>query len=234
MAKGRFVAYYRVSTARQGRSGLGLEAQRQAVTDYLNGGRWKLCAEFTEVESGKRADRPQLEKALAACRVHAATLVIAKLDRLARNVKFIVNLMDSSVDFVAVDMPAANKFTVHVMAAMAEHEAEAISARTTAALAAAKARGVQLGGDRGNLPAVARKGARASVAARQQRAMDRARDLSVVVEELRNEGLTSLRQIAAGLNEREIAAPRGGIWQVGQVANLMKRLRALGPAAADD
>jgi len=171
---------------------------------------------------------------MASCRLHRATLVIAKLDRLARNVKFIANLMDSGVDFVAVDMPAANKFTVHVMAAMAEHEAEAISARTTAALAAAKARGVQLGGDRGNLPAVARKGARASVAARQQRAMDRARDLSVVVEELRNEGLTSLRQIAAGLNEREIAAPRGGIWQVGQVANLMKRLRALGPAAADD
>jgi DNA invertase Pin-like site-specific DNA recombinase len=224
MATGRFVAYYRVSTVRQGRSGLGLEAQRKAVTDYLDGGRWKLCAEFTEVESGKRFDRPQLEKAKAACRLHRATLVIAKLDRLARNVKFIVNLMDSGVDFVAVDMPAANKFTVHIMAAMAEHEAEAISARTTAALAAAKARGVQLGGDRGNLPAVAKKGAKASMRVRQQRAMDRARDLAAVVEELRSEGCTSLRQIAAGLNEREIAAPRGGVWQVGQVGNLMKRL----------
>src|SRR5262245_17087950 len=210
VAKGRFVAYYRVSTARQGRSGLGLEAQRQAVTDYLNGGRWKLCSEFTEVESGKRADRPQLEKALAACRVHTATLVIAKLDRLARNVKFIVNLMDSGVDFVAVDMPAANKVTVHFMAAIAEHEAEAISARTKAALAAAKARGVRLGGDRGNLPTVAKKGAKASMRARQQRAMDRARDLSVVVEELRQEGCTSLRQIAAGLNDREIAAAASG------------------------
>ncbi|MGD9879968.1 MAG: recombinase family protein, partial [Reyranella sp.] len=217
MAADRFVAYYRVSTVRQGRSGLGLEAQRRAVTDYLDGGRWKLCAEFTEIESGKRSDRPELEKAKAACRLHRATLVIAKLDRLARNVKFIVNLMDSGVDFVAVDMPAANKFTVHIMAAMAEHEAEAISARTRAALVAAKARGVQLGGDRGNLPAVAHEGARASIRVRQQRSMDRARDLVVVVEELRTRGFTSLRQIAAGLNEREIAAPRGGIWQVGQV-----------------
>jgi len=226
MATGRFIAYYRVSTARQGRSGLGLEAQRTAVTDYLNGGRWKLCAEFTEVESGKRSDRPQLEKAMAACRLHRATLVIAKLDRLARNVRFIANLMDSGVDFVAVDMPAANKLTVHIMAAMAEHEAEAISIRTRNALAAAKARGVQLGGDRGNLPAVARKGAKASVAVRQQRAIDRARDLGDVIEELRGEGRTSLRQIADGLNEREITAPRGGIWRVGQIASLLKQLEA--------
>jgi DNA invertase Pin-like site-specific DNA recombinase len=227
MATGRFVAYYRVSTARQGRSGLGLAAQRTAVNDYLNGGRWKLSAEFTEVESGKRSDRPQLAKALSACRVHKATLVIAKLDRLARNVCFIANLMEAGVDFVAVDMPAANRLTVHVLAAMAEHEATAISARTKAALAAAKARGVRLGGDRGNLPAVAKKGAKASVAARQQQAMNRARDLAPVVEELRQEGRTSLRQIAAGLNEREISAPRGGIWQVGQVAGLIKRLREI-------
>jgi len=224
MATGRFIAYYRVSTARQGRSGLGLEAQRAAVADYLNGGRWKLSAEFTEVESGKRSDRPQLAKALVACRVHKATLVIAKLDRLARNVSFIANLMEAGVDFVAADMPAANKLTVHVLAAMAEYEAAAISARTKAALAAAKARGVQLGGDRGNLPAIAKKGAKASVAARQQQAKNRARDLASIVQELRQEGRTSLRKIAAGLNQREIAAPRGGIWQVGQVASLIKRL----------
>jgi DNA invertase Pin-like site-specific DNA recombinase len=154
-------------------------------------------------------------------------LVIAKLDRLARNLCFIANLMEAGVDFVAVDMPAANRLTVHVLAAMAEHEAAAISACTKAALAAAKARGVRLGGDRGNLPAVAKKGAKASMRVRQQRAMDRARDLSVVVEELRRQGCTSLRQIADGLNEREIAAPRGGIWQVGQVANLMKRLQVV-------
>jgi DNA invertase Pin-like site-specific DNA recombinase len=225
MATGRFVAYYRVSTARQGRSGLGLEAQRTAVADYLNGGRWKLCAEYTEVESGKRADRPQLEKAKAACRLHRATLVIAKLDRLSRNVAFIANLMDSGIEFVAVDMPAANNFTVHILAAVAEQETKAISARTKAALAAAKARGVRLGGDRGNLPAVAKKGAKASVAARQQQATNRARDLAAIVQELRQEGRTSLRQIAAGLNRREISAPRGGLWQVGQVASLVRRLQ---------
>jgi DNA invertase Pin-like site-specific DNA recombinase len=225
MATGRFIAYYRVSTARQGRSGLGLEAQRHAVTEYLDGGRWKLCAEFTEVESGKRSDRPELARALAACRLHKATLVIAKLDRLARNLCFIANLMEAGIDFTAVDMPEANRLTVHVLAAMAEHEAAAISARTKAALAAAKARGVKLGGNRGNLPAVARKGARASLRVRQQRAADRARDLAVVIEELRREGRTTLQAIATGLNEREIAAPRGGIWRIGQVARLIKQLR---------
>jgi DNA invertase Pin-like site-specific DNA recombinase len=226
MATGNFIAYYRVSTARQGRSGLGLEAQQSAVRDYLNGGQWKLCAEFTEVESGKRSDRPQLAKALAACRLHKATLVIAKLDRLARNLAFIANLMDAGVDFVAVDMPTANRLTVHILAAMAEHEAAAISARTKAALAAAKARGVKLGGDRGNLPAVAAQGTQASIAARQKQAADRARDLAVVVEELRAEGRSSLRQIAAGLNDRAITAPRGGAWQVGQVASLLRLVRA--------
>ena len=225
MASGNFIAYYRVSTARQGRSGLGLAAQRTAVEDYLNGGRWKLCVEFTEVESGKRSDRPELAKALAACRLHKATLVIAKLDRLARNVAFVANLMESGVDFVAVDMPTANRLTVHILAAMAEHEAAAISARTKAALAAAKRRGVKLGGDRGNLPAVAKKGAKASVRSRQARADERARDLAPTVEELRQDGRNSLRQIAAGLNEREITAPRGGLWQVGQVASLIKRLQ---------
>ena len=229
MATGRYVAYYRVSTARQGRSGLGLEAQQRAVTDYLDGGRWRLCAEFTEVESGKRSDRPQLAKALAGCRVHKATLVIAKLDRLARNVAFIANLMDSGVEFVAVDMPAANTFTVHILAAVAEQETKAISARTKAALAAAKSRGVQLGGDRGNLPAVAKNGAKASLAVRRQRAMERAGDLAVVIEELRQQGQTSLRQIAAELNARGITAPRGGIWQAGQVANMLKRGQAVQP-----
>src|SRR5215208_2042297 len=140
MAEGRFIAYHRVSTAQQGRSGLGLEAQRQAVADYLNGGRWELLREFTEVESGKRADRPELAKALAACRVHRATLVIAKLDRLSRNAGFLMNLRDAGVEFVCADMPAANRLTVGIMAVVAEAEAEMISARTKAALAAAKAR----------------------------------------------------------------------------------------------
>jgi len=229
MATGRHIAYYRVSTARQGRSGLGLDAQREAVREYLNGGCWKLVEEVTEIESGKRNDRPELARALAACRLHNATLIIAKLDRLARNVAFIANLMDSGVDFVAVDMPQANRFTIHVLAAMAEHEAAAISARTRAALARAKARGTKLGGDRGNLPRVAKSGARASAAVRQARAAARARDLEGVIADLHRHGQTSLRELAAGLNEQEIPAPRGGSWQAAQVA---RALRQMGGAAA--
>jgi DNA invertase Pin-like site-specific DNA recombinase len=127
MATGRFVAYLRVSTQRQGASGLGLDAQHKAIADYLNGGNWQLVAEHVEVESGRRDDRPELAKALAACRVHGATLIIAKLDRLARNVAFISNLMAAGVEFVAVDFPQANRLTVHILAAVAEHEREMIS-----------------------------------------------------------------------------------------------------------
>src|SRR3954466_11391511 len=141
VASGKWVAYYRVSTAKQGASGLGLEAQREAVAGYLNGGNWQLAAEFTEVESGRKNDRPELAKALAMCRRIGATLIIAKLDRLARNVAFVSNLMESGVEFVAADFPQANRLTIHILAAVAEHEREMISARTKAALAAAKARG---------------------------------------------------------------------------------------------
>src|SRR6185369_9410255 len=152
MARSKFIAYYRVSTERQGKSGLGLDAQRTAVLDYLNGGGWKLLGEFTEVETSKGrnalACRPQLRAALEACRKQKATLLIAKLDRLARNVHFISGLMESGVEFVAVDMPQANRFVVHILAAVAEQEAEAISKRTKAALAAARARGTKLGGRR--------------------------------------------------------------------------------------
>jgi DNA invertase Pin-like site-specific DNA recombinase len=141
-----FVSYYRVSTGRQGHSGLGLDAQRHAVRDYLG---WnpenQLVAEYTEVESGKKSDRPELQTALAACKRHKATLIIAKLDRLARNVAFMANLMESGVEFVAVDNPHASKLMLHMLAAFAEHEREQISSRTKAALAAAKARGVKLG-----------------------------------------------------------------------------------------
>src|ERR1700722_12486249 len=139
MANGKFVSYLRVSTAKQGVSGLGLEAQREAVATYLNGGKWNLVQEVVEVESGKRNDRPQLARALALCRLHNATLIIAKLDRLARNVHFISGLMESKVDFVAVDFPQANRLTIHILAAVAEHEAKMISERTKAALAAAVA-----------------------------------------------------------------------------------------------
>jgi DNA invertase Pin-like site-specific DNA recombinase len=141
MSDGRFVAYYRVSTEKQGRSGLGIDAQRHAVQNYLNGGAWKLLAEFTEIESGKRSDRPKLIEAIKLARKDRATLLIAKLDRLARNVAFIANLMEAGVEFVAVDMPHANRLTVHILSAVAEHERELISQRTKAALAAAKERG---------------------------------------------------------------------------------------------
>ena len=134
---GRFVAYYRVSTDKQGQSGLGLDAQRQAVMNYLNGGPWRLVDKFTEVESGKRNARPELQKALAACRKHKAKLVIAKLDRLSRNLAFIATLMDSNVEFIAADNPHANRLTIHILAAVAEHERGAISERTKAALASA-------------------------------------------------------------------------------------------------
>lgn len=144
--KQQFVAYYRVSTERQGTSGLGLQAQRTAVENHTTRGR--VLAEFTEVESGKKSDRVELMKALALCERTGATLVIAKLDRLSRNLKFTVDLMESGVDFVCCDMPSANKLTIQIMAVMAEHEREMISQRTKAALAAAKERGVLLGSAR--------------------------------------------------------------------------------------
>jgi DNA invertase Pin-like site-specific DNA recombinase len=219
---GRFVAYYRVSTARQGKSGLGLEAQQQAVREHLNGGNWTLVGEFVEVESGKRADRPKLAEAIKACRLRGAKLIIAKLDRLARNVAFISNLMESGVEFEAVDFPQANRLTIHIMAAMAEHEAKMISDRTKAALAAAKRRGVKLGGDRGaRLTAQARAAGRAAL---QAKAQARADDLAATVKELQAAGAESLRAIAEGLEARGIPAARGGKWSAVQVSRLLARL----------
>src|SRR5690242_21429079 len=145
MAGGRFVSYLRVSTDKQGRSGLGLEAQRAAVAGFLNGGQWELGAEFVEVQTGKRADRPVLAQALAACRLHRAVLVIAKLDRLARDAHFLLGLQKAGVEFIAADMPTANRLTVGILALVAEEERHLISKRTTDALAAAKRRGVKLG-----------------------------------------------------------------------------------------
>jgi DNA invertase Pin-like site-specific DNA recombinase len=201
-----------VSTARQGRSGLGLEAQRKAVEDYLNGGNWQLVKQFVEVESGKKADRPQLEK--------AAKLVIAKLDRLSRDAHFLLGLEKAGVDFVAADIPQANRLTIGIMAVMAEHERRMISERTKAALAAAKRRGVKLGGDHGaRLTAKQRALGRAAL---QEKARARASDLAPIVQELQAAGCESLRAIAAGLEERGIAAVRGGKWSAVQVARLLE------------
>ena len=221
MAKGRFVAYYRVSTARQGRSGLGLEGQRAAVINYLDGGRWTLVAEFTEVESGANNGRPELAKALAACRLKGATLVIAKLDRLSRDAHFLLGLEKAGVDFVAVDMPNANRMTVGIMAVIAEEERRMISERTKAALAAAKARGVKLGGWKGGPKVDGRLG----VEAQQRLAQAFAAELEPVVGDLRRRGL-SLRQMAAELTSQGIQTPRGGQWSACAVRNVLLRLEA--------
>jgi DNA invertase Pin-like site-specific DNA recombinase len=196
---GPFVAYYRVSTDRQGRSGLGLEAQQAAVRSCL--GNETAIAEFTEVETGKRNDRPELEKALALCRRRKARLVIAKLDRLSRNLAFIAALMDASIEFVAVDNPHATRLTLHILAAVAEHEREMIADRTKAALGAAKARGVRLG----------RHGADHLAPANHAAAMDRAQQLAPVLMELKGAGM-SARQMAAELTARHIPAMNGGKW----------------------
>jgi DNA invertase Pin-like site-specific DNA recombinase len=214
---GRFIAYYRVSTDKQGESGLGLDAQRQAVMNYLNGGPWKLVAEHTEVESGKGNARPELEKALAACRRHKAKLCIAKLDRLSRNLAFIATLMDSGVEFVAVDNPHANKLTIHILAAVAEHEREAISERTKAALQAAKRRGVKLGGTR---LAAAR---RASIKARSEIANAFAANVRPIIKEIQASGVTSMRGIARALTARGVKTARGGNWSDVQVAAILRR-----------
>jgi len=222
MRNGKFVAYYRVSTAKQGASGLGLEAQQESVRSYLNGGRWKMVDELTEIESGKRNDRPALARALALCRIHKATLIIAKLDRLARNVNFISNLMESGVEFTAVDFPQANRLTVHILAAVAEHEAAMISARTKSALQAARARGVALGTPNHSLIARhAQKGTRASATVRSANARKRAEDILPVLQAVQDAGVTTLAGIAETLNERGIPAPRGGSWSPVQVSRVL-------------
>jgi DNA invertase Pin-like site-specific DNA recombinase len=224
MASGSFVAYYRVSTKRQGRSGLGLDAQRKAVEDFLNGGQWKLVAEFTEVESGKVNARPELAKALAACRIHGATLVVAKLDRLSRNAAFLLTLRDSGVEFVAADMPEANRMSVGILAVIAEHERETISQRTKAALAAAKRRGVKLGNPAHLTPNARRLGTKASATKRGANAAQRAEDLAPIVADLQERGATSLRGVAEGLNERGIPTARGKAWTAVQVQRLLAKI----------
>jgi DNA invertase Pin-like site-specific DNA recombinase len=215
--RGKFVAYFRVSTDRQGASGLGLEAQRQAVLTYLDGGSWTLVAEFVEVESGKHADRPQLAAALAACRKNKAKLVIAKLDRLSRNLAFIATLMDSGVEFIAVDNPHANKLTVHILAAVAQHEREMISQRTKDALAAVKARGTRLGNP--NLEAARQL----SYQARQEAADAFAANVRPIIEQIQASGVQSLRGVARALTARGIKTARGGTWTAVQVSDILQR-----------
>ncbi|WP_158743030.1 recombinase family protein [Acidisphaera sp. L21] len=227
----RFVAYYRVSTAQQGRSGLGLDAQREAVRVFLAGRADELAEAFTEVESGKNADRPQLARALDACRLTGGVLVIAKLDCLSRDAHFLLGLEKAGVEFVASDMPNANRLTVRLMAVIAQEEREMISARTKAALAAAKARGQKLGGNRGG-PKVASALGRA---ARTRSADDYARQVGPIALEAwqaSDSPKGSYGQTAATLTARGILTPRGGRWTRAAVRTLVQRHMAISPRQA--
>ncbi len=216
MENDKFVAYYRVSTQRQGLSGLGLEAQRKAVMDYAGGVHAEIIAELTETESGRRAtNRPKLQQALALCKRSKARLVIAKLDRLARNVHFISGLMESKIDFVALDNPHANKLTLHMLAAFAEHERDMISQRTKVALAAAKARGVKLG--RGKELGALNSGLADKLAL----------SIAPTIAELRQAGTVTLAGIADALNERGVLSSRGQHWHITSVHRLLRRIGRL-------
>ena len=242
MTEGKYVSYLRVSTAKQGASGLGLEAQRMALANFLNGGRWSVIRELVEVESGKRDDRPKLAEAMSLCRLHDATLVVAKLDRLSRDAAFLMNLQKAGVKFIAADMPEANEMTVGIMAVVAQAERKAISKRTKEALAA-KAnwyallddeqranlvklkKAVKLGGPKwDHLAGVAGDKGRASgMAARQARARGRAGDLLPILGELRAEGIVTLAGLATALTERGIPTSRGADrWSPMQVSRVLK------------
>ncbi len=230
MAQGaqKFVAYERVSTARQGRSGLGLEAQRKAIEEFAASRGATVIGRFTEVESGARADRPELAKALDLARLTGSTLVIAKLDRLSRNAAFLLTLRDSGVRFLAVDLPEANDLTVGIMAHVAQQEREAISRRTKEALAAAKARGVKLGNPNG--AAALKRAGKGGVALRRTVSVNAdlfARDLKAVAQDIRGHGHETLRAIACELNRRGILTRRGGQWHVSSVRNLLRRIEGM-------
>ena len=221
----KLVAYERVSTARQGRSGLGLEAQRKAIDAFAAGRSAEVTARFTEIESGRKNDRPELEKALELSRLTGATLVIAKFDRLSRNAAFLLTLQASGARFLACDMPEANDLTVGIMALVAQQEREAISRRTKEALAAAKARGVKLGNPDG--AAALRRAAKGGTALRATVTANAdafARDLTPTIAALQAQGHTSLRALAAELNARAIRTRRGGHWHVSTVTNLLERI----------
>ena len=215
--EGKFVTYYRVSTQKQGKSGLGLEAQRKAIEEYLNGGNFEVLEEFVEVETGKGSNalarRPVLKEAIEYAKKHKAKLLIAKLDRLARNVHFISSLMESKVDFVVADMPDANALTIHLIAAVAEYERELISKRTKEALAVAKSRGVKLGNPKLKVDNSKRK----------EQAQAFADKLKPTMQAYREQGM-SQRKIVEELNSVGIGAPRGGEWSLMQVQRVFKRL----------
>lgn len=228
----KIISYLRVSTRQQGLSGLGLDAQRLAIDAYAVQRHAKVVETYTEIESGKVNARPELAKALHLAKVTGATLVIAKLDRLSRNAAFLLALRDSGVRFVAADMPDANDLTVGIMALVAQQEREAISRRTTEALAAARARGVRLGNPNGAAALKrAAKGNSASVASIRAAADIHANNLQPILDALATEGVTSLGAVAVALNERGMLTPRGKSWHKSSVRNLLDRLCK--PSASD-
>jgi DNA invertase Pin-like site-specific DNA recombinase len=217
---GKFVAYYRVSTKEQGESGLGLEAQRQAVMTYLNGGRWKLIEEFEEVETGKGSNalekRPVLRQAMEKAKKAKATLLIAKLDRLARNVHFVSGLIESGTPFIAVDMPQANKTMLHMYSVMAEWERDRISLRIREALAAKKARGERVGNVKNLKPLNVE---------RKAEAREFAQSLARTLKAYRKDGMTQ-REMVDELNARGVKTARGGAWSLMQLQRVLSRLAA--------
>lgn len=225
MTPRKCVAYYRVSTQRQGDSGLGLEAQQTAVQRFLATGPWTLIAEVTEVESGKQDQRPKLREALKRCRVTGSTLVVAKLDRLSRNLAFLISLQEAGVPFVCADNPNANELTLHILSVLAQHERRVISERTRAALQAAKARGVKLGN-----PTIHRlrpNRREAANAARVRRAVAFATDVNEIIQDIRDQGVLSLAGIARELNQRGIPTSRGGQWQATQVRRVLVKSKSM-------
>lgn len=215
MAEQRFVTYFRVSTDKQGRSGLGLDAQREAVSQFLAMRTASVIAEFTEIESGRKDDRPKLKEALAICQRSKATLLIAKLDRLARSVSFVAGLMDGDTDFLALDLPHASRFVLHIMAAVSEHERQIIGERTKAALAAAKATGVRLGINGHRLAAVHKAEAAACAV-----------EIRGAVMAGLDAGARTTRQIADHLNAADVPSRQGSRWHPASVARLLRRLNA--------
>lgn len=217
-----YIAYLRVSTDKQGEQGHGISAQRQAIASYLGACDGNLLEEFVEVESGKKNDRSALQKAINRCKMSRAILIIAKLDRLSRNLAFVANLMDAGIDFIACDNPYANKLTIHILAAIAEHEREMISRRTREALAAAKAKGIKLGGFRGT--ALTDEFRHSALSARQDKSREYSANVAPLIRKQLEDGY-SLNAIARFLNQQKIVTIRGGQWtakSVSRVANVFK------------
>lgn len=223
---GKLISYIRVSTQRQGASGLDLEAQRGAVASYAQLAGHEVISEVQEIESGRRSDRPGLTRAIALARVHNAVLCVARLDRLARDLHFISKLMHDKVRFLCCDNPNMNEMTVGIMASVAPYEAKCISERTRVALAAAKARGVQLGGSRSHAftHEERARGAKRGGATRALEARERALALAPILDELRRAGIATLQAMADALNERAIPTACGGRWYAMTVRNVNRTI----------